>query len=94
MISMSRKAVLLTEDENQKLVAKIDKDEDGTYETILGTENVVDKTELRNMLNEAEKMKEIEYTKESWEKFIKAKEEAEKVLKNENATKEEVSIAR
>ena len=41
----------------------------------------------------AEKMKEIEYTKESWEKFIKAKEEAEKVLKNENATKEEVTIA-
>ena len=71
-LSTDRKAVLLTEDENQKLVAKIDKDKDGTYETILGTENVVDKTELRNMLNEAEKMKEIEYTKESWEKFIKA----------------------
>lgn len=92
-LSTDRKAVLLTEDENQKLVAKIDKDKDGTYETILGTENVVDKTELRNMLNEAEKMKEIEYTKESWEKFIKAKEEAEKVLKNENATKEGVTIA-
>ena len=92
-LSTDRKTVLLTEDENQKLVAKIDKDEDGTYETILGTENVVDKTELRNMLNEAEKMKEIEYTKESWEKFVKAKKEAEKVLKNESATKEEVAIA-
>lgn len=96
-VATDKKAVLLTEDETQKFIAKIDKDEDGTYETILGSaepsEVQIDKGNLRSLLDKADSLKEKDYTKKSWKTFIEIKSIAKTVLDNENATKEDVDNA-
>jgi len=53
----------------------------------------VEKSELEEAINLAEKESEIGYTSESWKKFSSALEKAKDVFNNENATKEEVDNA-
>ncbi len=50
----------------------------------------VDKTELQDKVDEAEKLKESDYTAESWKAFEEALANAETVLADEYATQEEV----
>ena len=53
----------------------------------------VDKTALQAKVDECSKLNEKDYTEASWEGFAKAFEEANAVLKNENATQDDVDQA-
>ena len=53
-----------------------------------------DKSRLDNLIDEAEKLKEEDYTADSWSKLKDALEEARKVAENEDATQEEIDAAK
>ena len=53
-----------------------------------------DKSGLDDLIDEAEKLKEEDYTADSWSKLEEALEEARKVAENEDATQEEIDAAK
>lgn len=59
--------------------------EEGKPET-----GAVDKTVLKNLIAQAEALKEKEYTEDSWKTFEKALEEAKTILKKEDASQVEI----
>lgn len=58
------------------------------------TEDAVDKSELQALVDECNKLEEKDYTKDSWKVLDKALEDAEKALKSDKATQEEVDAAK
>ena len=55
------------------------------------TPEVLDKTELSNLITESESLKEKDYTAESWKSFIDILAQAKAILAKEDATQEEVN---
>ena len=56
-------------------------------------EPIPDKTQLKDLVNACEALRQIEYTQESWSPFAKALEEAKAVLSDEEATQDAIQKA-
>ncbi len=73
-------------------------DLDAAYTALLNAQielvRVADKDELNKVVDEADKLNKNDYTADSWDAMVKAKEAAAKVAADPNATQAEVDAAR
>ena len=85
------KAVAADEDATQ---AEVDEAKAALDEAMNALVKRGDKTELNDWIGEAEKLKEEDYTADSWSKLEDALEDAKKVAADEDATQAEIDAAK
>ncbi|OCN06357.1 hypothetical protein A4S06_01175 [Erysipelotrichaceae bacterium MTC7] len=90
----SAKSVLANADATQDEVNAAKAALETAVANLKGAVVSVDKTELQTSITNAEALKEVDYTPETWKGVVEALANAKAVMANEEATQEEVDVAK
>lgn len=82
-----------TKEQIDQAIADLKEAIEGLQKVVKPGPGTVDKTELANVIGEATKKSQQDYTKESWEKLTTALNAANQINEDENATKEQIEQA-